>query len=246
MPSSACPVSRRSPTGALHWGRMAGQSYLIGIAGPSGAGKSYLASRLAQRLRAPVLALDHYYRDLSHLPWAERARSNFDEPAALEHELLIAQVSQLHKGNPIAVPTYDFALHTRTPQSQLFPPAPVVIIEGLFTLYWPELRRLLGTRVYVEMTDEICLQRRQERDVRERGRTSQAITEQFHATVAPMAARYVRPSQVHAHVVVSGDASVDEEAAHVLNHVRRQLPQGGLPAATEILLGSAADPRPAR
>jgi len=47
---------------------MSGKSYLIGIAGPSGAGKSYLARHLAKRLQAPVLSLDHYYRDLSHLP----------------------------------------------------------------------------------------------------------------------------------------------------------------------------------
>ena len=77
---------------------MSGQTYLIGIAGPSGAGKSYLASHLAGRLSAPVLALDHYYRDLSHLPLAERAQSNFDEPAALEHDLLIKQIGDLRQG----------------------------------------------------------------------------------------------------------------------------------------------------
>src|SRR5208283_5043387 len=176
-------------------GRMAGKSYLIGIAGPSGAGKSYLAGYLAERLQAPVLALDHYYRDLSHLSFEERARSNFDEPAALEHKLLIAQVSDLHEGKTIEVPTYDFSLHTRTRDTQSFQPAQFVIIEGLFTLHWAELLRLLTTRVYVETADDVCLQRRQERDVRERGRTPESVAEQFRATVVPMAERYVRPTR---------------------------------------------------
>jgi uridine kinase len=211
---------------------MAVKSYLIGIAGPSGAGKSYLAHHLAQRLNAPVLALDHYYRDLSHLPLEDRARSNFDEPAALEHELLIAQVADLCAGLPIPVPIYDFSTHTRIGVTQRFDPEPFVIVEGLFTLHWPELRRLLITGVYVEMNDDICLQRRQERDVRERGRTPESVVEQFRVTVVPMAERYVRPTRLHADVVLSGDTPIAEGLALVLDHLRRQI---AAPAA-EVLL----------
>src|SRR5271166_3159889 len=180
---------------------MSGKSYLIGITGPSGAGKSYLARHLAERLQAPVLPLDRYYRDLSHISPEERGRVNFDDPAALEDELLVAQVEQLREGRSVEIPLYDFSVHTRSRETQLFRPAQFVIVEGLFTLYWPSLRRLLDTRVYVDMTDDICLQRRQERDVRERGRTPESVLEQFRATVAPMAERYVRPTQAHAHVV---------------------------------------------
>ena len=199
---------------------MAALPYLIGIAGPSGAGKSYLASHLAHRLSAPVLALDHYYRDLSHLSLTERALSNFDEPAALEHELLVAQVADLHAGRAIRLPTYDFSTHTRTGATQVFEPAPFILIEGLFTLHWPGLRTLLGTGVYVDMNDEACLRRRTERDVRERGRTPESVAEQFHATVRPMAELYVRPTRAHADVVLSGDAPIDQGVSRVLDHIR--------------------------
>jgi uridine kinase len=215
---------------------MAVKCYLIGIAGPSGAGKSYLAFHLAQMLKAPVLSLDHYYRDLSHLQLEERARSNFDEPAALEHELLIDQVADLHAGRPIPVPTYDFAVHTRTGVTQRFESAPVVIIEGLFTLYWPELRSLLATGVYLEMSDDICLHRRQQRDVRERRRTPESVVQQFHATVAPMAELYVRRTRLHADVVLSGDTPIDEGVARVLDHLRRQIGD----AAPDLLLAHHA------
>ena len=196
-------------------------SYLIGIAGPSGAGKSYLASHLAERLGAPVLALDRYYRDLSHLPLANREKTNFDEPAALEHDLLIAHVSDFRTGRSIDVPTYDFSIHTRTGETSLFQPASFVIIEGLFTLQWPELRHYLGTGVYVDMTDDICLERRRERDVKERGRTPESVLEQFRTTVAPMAERYVRPTRAHADVVVYGAMPIADEVERVLEHIRR-------------------------
>lgn len=214
---------------------MAPQTFLIGVAGPSGAGKSYLARHLAERLHSPVLSLDHYYRDLSHLSFDERAISNFDEPAALEHELLIEQVADLHEGHTIAVPTYDFSIHTRTRQTQVFQPAAFVIIEGLFTLYWDELRQLLGTGVYVEMADDICLQRRTERDVQERGRTPESVVAQFRATVAPMAERYVRPTLRHADVVIPGSMPIDQGVANVLEHVRRQAHHHNMKSALDHL-----------
>ena len=203
---------------------MAAKSYLIGIAGPSGAGKSYLARHLAEQLSAPVLSLDHYYRDLSHLPLEARVRCNFDEPAALEHELLIAQVADLHAGRAIPVPNYDFSIHTRTSETRIFAPADVVILEGLFTLHWPELRGLLGTSVYVDIANDICLQRRQQRDVQERGRTPESVVEQFRTTVAPMAERYVRPTRSYADLDLRGDLPIEQGVAFVLQHVRQNRP----------------------
>jgi uridine kinase len=219
---------------------MAPQTFLIGIAGPSGAGKSFLARHLAEKLHAPVLSLDHYYRDLSHLSLEDRAGSNFDEPAALEHELLIAQVADLHEGRTIAIPTYDFSIHTRACRTQAFQPAAFVIIEGLFTLHWAELRRLLGTKVYVEMADDICLQRRTERDVQERGRTAESVVAQFRTTVAPMAGRYVRPTLQRADVVIPGSMPIDQGVARVLEHIGQQARHHDMKSALDHL--SSLDP----
>lgn len=197
---------------------MPAEMYLIGVAGPSGAGKTYLATHLAVALHARVLALDRYYRDLSHLPLEERARVNFDAPEALDHELLVEQVARLRNNETVHLPVYDFATHTRTRRTEVLRPSSVVIVEGLFTLHWPSLRELLGTKVFVDMNDEVCLTRRQARDVRERGRTSESVMEQYAGTVAPMAQRYVRPSIVFADVVVSGTESIDEGVSRVLAH----------------------------
>ncbi len=102
-------------------------------------------------------------------------------------------------------------------------PSAVVIIEGLFTLHWPNLRELLGTKVFVDMDDEVCLTRRQARDVRERGRTPESVVEQYAATVAPMAQRYVRPTIIHADVVVSGSEPIGEGVDRVLAHYRSRI-----------------------
>jgi uridine kinase len=199
---------------------MAAEAYLIGIAGPSGSGKSFLARHLKSALAADVLELDRYYRDLAHLPPVERARVNFDAPEALEHELLIEQVSRVGNGEAVQLPVYDFGTHTRVARKELLQPAEVVIVEGLFTLHWPGLRALLGTKVYVDLHDELCLARRTARDVRERGRTVESVHEQYRTTVAPMARRYVRPTIEHADVVVIGTERIDESVARVVEHYR--------------------------
>ena len=200
---------------------MAAEIYLIGIAGPSGAGKSFLARHLKSALEAEVLELDRYYRDLSHLLPAERARVNFDAPEALEHELLIEQVAGLRSGEAVQLPLYDFTTHTRTARTELLQPSEVIIVEGLFTLHWPGLRELLGTKVYVDLHDELCLARRTARDVRERGRTAESVAEQYPATVAPMARRYVHPTVAHADVVVIGTERIEDGVARVMDHYRR-------------------------
>ncbi len=202
---------------------MPAEIYLIGIAGPSGAGKTYLATHLAAALNASVLALDSYYRDLSHLPLEERARINFDAPQALDHELIVEQVASLRNNETVHLPVYDFTTHTRTRRTEVLRPSDVVIVEGLFTLHWPSLRELLGTKVFVNLNDEVCLMRRQARDVRERGRTPESVLEQYAAVVAPMAQRYVRPSIVFADVVVSGTESIAEGVSRVLAHYERQI-----------------------
>ena len=148
---------------------------IIGIAGSSGSGKSELSRRLSAATGAPVVSLDSYYRDLTHLPLEVRAETNFDEPASLDDALLLAQCTALAGGQAIDVPHYDFSCHTRVPGTQHIQPGEIVIVEGLFTLYWNDLRHLLHASIYVDLEDETCYARRLARDVRERGRTPESV-----------------------------------------------------------------------
>ena len=194
--------------------------FLIGIAGASCSGKTELAGRLAQILDAVICPLDSYYRDLAHLPLEQRAQQNFDVPEALDRALLCEQVSALARGERIRKPVYDFSRHVRADHSDLLEPAKVVIVEGLFTLYWDPLRTLLNLKVFVEASESICLERRIKRDVQERGRTPESVREQFDAAVRPMAQLHVRPTQAFADLVVNGEHSPDDACAAVLTAMK--------------------------
>ena len=193
---------------------------LIGIAGPSCAGKTELARRLADALDAPIVALDSYYHSLDHLPLEQRARSNFDVPEALDAELLARHVAQLARGEEIQVPVYDFSCHMRTTAVRSVRATQYALIEGLFALHWEAVREMLNVKVYVGAGDGVCLRRRIERDVRERGRTPESVLVQYRTTVEPMARQYVLPTAAFASLVVDGEARIEESLAAALAVIR--------------------------
>jgi uridine kinase len=192
---------------------------VIGIAGPSGSGKTTLAHKVAAQLNdAPVLSLDCYYREQNSVPLELRRRVNYDEPAALDHELLVAQLKQFSRGIDVAVPVYDFARHNRASEVMLLRAADFLIVEGIFALYWKEVRDLMGTKIFVTASDPVCFTRRLDRDVKERGRTPESVVDMYEHNVRPMAERYVLPTQAFADIVVSGTDLLDHSSGLVLGH----------------------------
>ncbi|MGO9336899.1 MAG: uridine kinase [Terracidiphilus sp.] len=194
---------------------------LLAIGGCSGSGKTTLAAELARTLGGAHFRFDNYYRDLAHMPFAERAQQNFDDPALIEGPLLIAHLAALAQGQPIERPLYDFATYIRNPsQTETFQPGPYVLVEGLFALYFPELLPLYQLRIYVDTPDDLCFERRLKRDIEERGRTAESVRRQYDATVRPASLAYVRPSAVHADLIVDGAGALDWKAERVLSEMR--------------------------
>jgi uridine kinase len=195
---------------------------ILGIAGCSGSGKTTLARELTQQLSATLLPLDFYYICLSHLPPDERALQNFDHPDSLEHGLLVQNVRDLAEGRSIERPIYDFTTHTRVRnRTETVTPAPVLIVEGILALHYPSLRELYDFSIYVNAPNQICLNRRIYRDMRERGRTEESVRAQFEATAKPMADLYVIPSAQHASVTVEGTDALDWSVEQVLDRLRQ-------------------------
>jgi uridine kinase len=196
---------------------------VIAVAGCSGSGKTTLAEELARELEGTHFRLDDYYCDLSAMPPEERTRQNFDHPDQLEHELLIEHVRVLRAGGEVRRPRYDFATHTRLPgEGEPIGPVRMLLIDGIFALHFAELRALSDLLVFIDAPDEVCFERRLRRDVRERGRTPEAVAEHYAATVRPMAERFVRPSAEWADLVVDGTASLDWAVEQVLGTLRRR------------------------
>jgi uridine kinase len=204
---------------------------MLAVAGASGSGKTTLAVELARTLGGIYFSLDNYYRDLGHLPLEERAQRNFDDPAMIDATLLVRHLSELAQGRPIERPVYDFAAYTCVPGAteQVYPGG-LVVVEGLFALYFPELRPLYQLSVYVDTADDLCFARRLQRDVTERGRDPESVRRQYDATVRPCGLAFVRPLADLADLVIDGTDPLDFKVEQVVSALRKRglMSHGGM------------------
>jgi uridine kinase len=178
---------------------------VIAIAGGSGSGKTTVAQVILQRVgpdRISFLQHDAYYKDLSGLPPVQRAEVNFDHPNSLESELLIQHIKQLKNGQPIEVPIYDFAIHSRTERTYSVQARGVILVEGILLFAEPALRDLFDVKLFVDTDSDIRFIRRLQRDIAERGRTTDSVIHQYMTTVRPMHLEFVEPSKRYADVII--------------------------------------------
>lgn len=178
---------------------------LIGIAGGTGSGKTLVAKNLFRDLgsdRVVILQQDAYYKNLSHLPFEERAKQNFDHPDAIDSELLLRHIKDLLAGRTIQQPIYDFTVHLRKNETREIGEHDIIILEGILILYNPELRNLMDIKVYVDTDADIRFIRRLMRDTKERGRSMDSVVRQYKESVRPMHLQFVEPTKRYADIII--------------------------------------------
>jgi uridine kinase len=178
---------------------------VIGIAGGSGSGKTTVAHIILERVGAEHIAFlqhDAYYKDLSNLPPNQRAIVNFDHPDSLDNELLIEHIHELKEYRFIELPVYDFKNHSRTDKTVRIDPQPLILVEGILIFAEPRLRPLFDVKIFVDTDADIRFIRRLERDLIERGRTTESVITQYMSTVRPMHLEFVEPSKRYADVII--------------------------------------------
>ncbi len=178
---------------------------MIGIAGGSGSGKSTFTNRLKKEFgdQVTVIYHDNYYKSNDGIPFEVRQKVNYDHPDAFETDLLIAHLKALRRGESVQCPIYDYAQHNRTQETTELRPSRIIIIEGILVLENPELRSLFDIKIYVEADADERIIRRIIRDVKERGRHVEDISEQYLTTVKPMHYLYVEPTRALADIVIN-------------------------------------------
>ena len=183
---------------------MEGNILVIGIAGGTGSGKTTLMKNLIEKYADSVTVLSHdnYYRRHDELSYEQRCQLNYDEPAALETELMAHHLDLLRQGQAIDCPIYDFTLHNRSDETVHVVPKKVIIVEGILIFENQALRELMDIRIFVDTDADVRLCRRIKRDVNKRGRTLESVLSQYLQTVKPMHEKYVEPSKKYADIVV--------------------------------------------
>ncbi len=176
----------------------------IGIAGGTGSGKTTVAHNIKEKIGEDILILDmdSYYKDNSHIPFEERLKINYDHPDAFDISLLKSHIEALLRGETIKKPIYSFIEYTRLKDYEEIKPKRIIILEGIFALFFEDLRKLMDIKIYVDTDADIRLIRRLLRDIKERGRTIDSVIKQYNEVVRPMHIQFVEPTKRFADIII--------------------------------------------
>ncbi|MFJ7950021.1 uridine kinase [Lysinibacillus sp. NPDC096418] len=186
---------------------------VIGIAGGSCSGKTSVTHAIYDVFRGHsvvVIEQDFYYKDQSHLTFEERLGTNYDHPLAFDNDLLIEHINKLLERQAIDKPVYDYVQHTRAKEVVHVEPVDVIILEGILVLEDARLRELMDIKLYVDTDSDLRIIRRIMRDIKERGRTTDSVIEQYLSAVRPMHNLFIEPTKRYADIIIpeGGDNEV--------------------------------------
>lgn len=181
---------------------------IIGVAGGSGSGKTTVSRSLYAAFSdrpITIIEQDYYYKDQSHISFAERCLANYDHPDAFDNELLYEHLAALMRRQAVELPQYDYAQHTRAAYSKHQEPVDVIILEGIFALYDRRIRSIMDIKLYVDTDADLRFIRRLQRDCAERGRSLKSVITQYTQQVRPMHNQFVEPSKRHADLIIPSE-----------------------------------------
>jgi uridine kinase len=199
---------------------------IIGICGGTGSGKTTIARKIVEAVGAPNVVLveqDSYYRNLADMPLDERHQANFDHPDSIDSDMLVNHLRRLKQNLAVEMPLYDFRSHTRSDRIEIIEPRPVVIVEGILIFAEARVLDLLDVRVFVDTPDDIRFIRRLQRDIAERGRTTESVIAQYFRSVRPMHVEFVEPSKRNADIIIPEGGQQDIGIEFLCSMVREKL-----------------------
>ena len=199
---------------------------IIGVSGGSGSGKTFFANQLTQyfsKYQISQVSLDNYY-----LPWDaqvkdEQGVKNFDLPDAIDHHRLCSDLIKLTSGKSIEMKEYQFNQKEVAAKTLIIQPSPVIIVEGLFTFYYPQLSKLLDLKVFLEAPEGVMLKRRTARDSHHRGYGLNEVMYQFEKHALPAYKKYILPLKNEANLLISDQYGFDKSLALICDEIKQHL-----------------------
>ena len=158
-------------------------AFIIGISGGSCSGKTTLAERLGALFvgRAKVIHLDRYYKSpplQTVAPITRREYAEHNHPDCMDLPKILRDVDA-------AAATHE-----------------VVVVEGLFALYFEKLRERLNLKVFVDLQSDERLYRRIKRWLNKQ--SMEEIADRFLDTVRYRHDEFIEPMRWHADLVLNG------------------------------------------
>ena len=186
--------------------------HVIAITGGTGSGKTTLVQSIVSKIsnkKILFLSSGSYYKDNPKLSFLEREKINYDQPNAIDFNLLQQHINDLKSGKSIKVPKYCFKTHLRKKEYVVESPKKILLIEGILILSNSELRKEFNLKIFLECDRDLRLKRRVIRDVNQRGRSKKDVIHLFNKRLDSMHKKYVIPVKKYCDIVINTEEEIN-------------------------------------
>lgn len=204
--------------------------YLIGVTGGSGSGKTYFLEKVMEAVgkeKVTLISQDNYYRSLDQQPRDENEIVNFDLPECIDHEWFAKDIASLKKGESIQIQEYTFNVPGAKSKTLVFKPTPVVIVEGIFVLHYPEVAKQIDLQLFVDAKDHIKIKRRILRDKEERAHDLEEVLYRYEKHVMPSYEQFIEIHKREADLIICNDHSMDKAMEVMISFIKNKIKDAG-------------------
>jgi uridine kinase len=179
--------------------------YIVGITGGSASGKTLFLRSLLKSFNSNELCLisqDEYYKNKEQQPVDEKGIQNYDTPFSINIDQFTKDLQELISGKEVTKEEYTFNNPFSKPKMLTYKPAPIILVEGVFVFYYPQISELLNLKVFLDAKEYIKLRRRIARDKTERGYDVEDVLYRYENHVAPTYEKYIDPFKHEADMII--------------------------------------------
>lgn len=199
---------------------------IIGVTGGSGSGKTSFIKQLKRSFTKDdvcIVSQDDYYKPKEEQLRDDKGVVNFDLPTSIYKNDLLKDLQGLCAGQIVTRQEYTFNNHLKAPKVLTFHPAPVIIVEGLFILYYPQVREQLDLKVFVDAKESLKIIRRIKRDRIERNYPLDDVLYRYEHHVMPAFEQYIKPFASTADIIVNNNSVFEKGLQMVKGFIRNYL-----------------------
>lgn len=197
--------------------------FIVGITGGSASGKTLFLERLLNSFdpgEVCLISQDNYYKPKELQPIDEHGVHNFDTPESIDFEEYATDIKKIRAGETVQREEYTFNNRAKKPKLLTFCASPIVVVEGIFVLYYPELAELLDLKIFIDAKNHIKFKRRIIRDKVERGYDLDDVLYRYEQHVMPTYEKYIKPFKNEADLIVPNNHNFDKALEVIKTYLR--------------------------
>ncbi|MBC7409695.1 MAG: uridine-cytidine kinase [Arcicella sp.] len=201
--------------------------FIIGITGGSASGKTMFLNQLLKSFLQDEICLisqDNYYRNRKDQEVDAHGYINFDDPKSLDLHQYALDVQTIHAGKSFQKLEYTFNNPNIVPTMMTFEPKPIIVVEGLFVLYYKEIADSLDLKIFIDAKCKLRLDRRIKRDGQERGYGEvEEVIYRWNNHVEPAFQKYVKPYRKHSDIVIPNNVHFEKGLEVLVGYLRSKI-----------------------